>query len=83
MLRWLIGGSREPQGLAEVNPWVEPACPAEASVGAGILSLGTMTLLKEGLACCEARFRVEEVGLGEGLPFLLLLCTFDSPKTLS
>lgn len=26
MLRWLIGGSREPQGLAEVNPWLEPAC---------------------------------------------------------
>lgn len=26
MLRWLIGGGREPQGLAEVNPgWTLPA----------------------------------------------------------
>lgn len=26
MLRWLIGGGREPQGLAEVNPRGDPAC---------------------------------------------------------
>lgn len=26
MLRWLIGGGREPQGLAEVNRRVDPAC---------------------------------------------------------
>ncbi|KAF3821779.1 hypothetical protein GH733_009821, partial [Mirounga leonina] len=32
MLRWLIGGGREPQGLAEVNTQATPPAPAEAEL---------------------------------------------------
>lgn len=70
-------GKPRTSGTGRGKPLGGACLPAEASVGAGILCLETVeTMLEEGLACCEARFRVEEVGLRGGEPLFIATLYF-------